>query len=106
MFDSTSRYFPLETATLERRNEDGSVTQTRYVKRRLLDKVDNRFTWVGTHKVQSGERLDNIAARYFGDPTLFWRICDTQLEPDPFALLDIAISTGQLLRIGYRLPSA
>ena len=28
-----------------------------------------------------GERLDNVAAQYLGDPTLFWRLCDANNAP-------------------------
>jgi hypothetical protein len=35
------------------------------------------------HTVVQGERLDNITARYLGDPTQFWQVCDANgvLEP-------------------------
>jgi hypothetical protein len=34
--------------------------------------------------VKEPDRLDNIAARYLGDPEQFWRICDANpiLEPE------------------------
>lgn len=103
MFDSTSRYAAIEIATLDASDADGRVRTVRYVKRRLLAKVDRQFTWVGMHVVQSGDRLDNIAARYFGDPTLFWRVCDAHTMLDP---ADLSDHVGGVLRIGYRLPSA
>ena len=44
--------------------------------------------------VSEGERLDNIAAHYVGDPLLFWRICDANGDMRPDALIE---------RIGRRL---
>jgi len=106
MFDATSRYFSLGTEVLHVSEADGSASQIRYVRRRLLPKPDGGMTRVGVHRVQPGERLDNITARYFGDPTLFWRVCDAQHEPDPFVLVDRAAASGQVLVIGYRLPAS
>lgn len=36
------------------------------------------------HVMADGERLDHLAARTFGDPEQFWRICDanTEMRPD------------------------
>ena len=36
------------------------------------------------HMVTRGDRLDLITARYIGDPTQFWRVCDANdvLRPD------------------------
>jgi hypothetical protein len=34
--------------------------------------------------VAQGDRLDNVTARYLGDPAQFWRVCDANnvLRPD------------------------
>ena len=36
------------------------------------------------HSVKEGDRLDNIAAHYLGDPEQFWRLCDANeaMQPD------------------------
>ena len=34
------------------------------------------FATVAQHTVQQGDRLDLIAAKYLGDPLMFWLICD------------------------------
>ena len=52
---------------------DGPVA---YVKRRFVPAARTVPGDRRTHTVEQGERLDNIAAQYLGDPTLFWRLCD------------------------------
>jgi nucleoid-associated protein YgaU len=39
---------------------------------------------VATHVVKQGDRLDLIAARYYGDPLLYWVVCDANgaIRPD------------------------
>lgn len=34
-----------------------------------------------------GDRLDTLAARFYRDPTLFWRIADASDELDPFDIV-------------------
>ena len=43
-----------------------------------------------------GERLDNIAAQYLGDPTLFWRLADANGAMRPEELTE---TVGRKLRI-------
>jgi hypothetical protein len=41
------------------------------------------------HIVTADDRLDQLAARYYGQPLLFWRICDANPELlSPLALVD------------------
>lgn len=42
------------------------------------------FAVVATHTVRSGDRLDLIAARYLGDPLMYWLLCDANgaIRPD------------------------
>ena len=35
------------------------------------------------HGFAAGERLDTVTARYLGDPTQFWQICDANLVLRP-----------------------
>jgi len=95
LFQANSRYYGLATVTLE--TPDGSVT---YVKRRFAPQPE-RFQLIQAHTVQQGERLDNIAAQYLGDPTLFWRLCDANRALKPWVLtetpgttLDITMPDG------------
>lgn len=79
LFASNSRYFGIATATLQK---PGQPPMT-YLLRRFLPLASN-FQVVQQHTVVAGERLDHIAARFLGDPTLFWRLCDANnaMRPD------------------------
>ena len=74
MFDFTSRYYPLETAVHVA--PDGRPIP--YKRRRFLPPGET-LPLLAEETVLQGDRLDLIAARHLGDPTLFWRICDATL---------------------------
>jgi hypothetical protein len=46
---------------------------------------------VGYFRRQSGDRLDQIAARFLADATDFWRVCDANgaMIPDALAARDL-----------------
>ena len=90
MFTPTSRYYNLETAVY---NADPAHPIT-YVRRRFLPPLNG--TTAAEHAVEHPERLDNITARYLGDPEQFWRICDanTAMQPD-----DLTVEVGRRLKI-------
>src|SRR4051812_6288827 len=96
MFDTSSRYAPLPTATLKVPDSggDGGAREVRYVTRRIIAPAGDATTLV-EHTVVQGERLDHIAARYAGDPTQFWRICDANNVADAETLE----TTGRVVRI-------
>jgi nucleoid-associated protein YgaU len=98
----SSRYHGSETATIE--TADG-VTVV-HLRRRFLPLV-GELTVRQEHRVAKGDRLDNLAAHYLGDPVLFWRIADAnnamraeELTERPGRRLRIAFAedTGGLLR--------
>lgn len=71
LFSNTSRYYGIATETYT----DAQGRTVVYLQRRFLpDPAD--FQVIQYHTVVEGERLDNIAAQFLGDPTLFWRLCD------------------------------
>ena len=96
MFDSTSRYAALPTATLTTTDADGAERVVRYVVRRFIAPPDPNAPDLARHTATQDERLDNITARYLGDPTLFWRICDANdaLRPD-----ELTDEVGRVIRI-------
>jgi hypothetical protein len=79
MFEPGSRYSNLEDATLIVKNADGTQRTLTYKERRILPPLpEGAESAEGSteHTVDDEERLDRITARYLGDPTLFWQICD------------------------------
>ncbi len=95
MFDPTSRYYNIEVATLTPTNLDGLPREIRYVKRRFIPPRDGATTLL-EHTVTQEERLDNITARYLGDPTQYWRVCDANTALQPDALTD---TVGNVIEI-------
>ena len=90
-FPPTSRYYGIEVAVLE--GPDGEPTP--YLRRRLLPQ-SSRFAVLSEHVVMGGERLDQIAAAAFGDPELFFRLCDAN---DALHPLELTERVGRRLRI-------
>lgn len=91
LFPITSRYYGLDTATLEL--ADGRTLI--YVRRRVVPPAD-RFELLQEHTVIEGERLDQIAAEHLGDPEQFWRLCDANNALRPTELTD---TVGRAIRI-------
>jgi len=91
VFPSESRYHGIPAVQLTQ--PDG--TEVAYVKRRFVPPPEN-FALLQEHRVTDGDRLDNLAARYIGDPTQYWRICDANGAMRPAELTETA---GRRLRI-------
>ena len=95
MFDPTSRYANLEVATMTLTDSDGLPREIRFVRRRFIPSTAGATTLV-EHTVAQGERLDNITARYLGDPTQFWRLCDANNAMQPE---DLTAMVGTVIKI-------
>jgi nucleoid-associated protein YgaU len=54
----------------------------------LLPRFSTRGEAALSHRVVAGDRLDLLAARYFGDPLQYWRIADANPTPSPDELLE------------------
>jgi hypothetical protein len=91
LFPPTSRYYGIETATLETAEGKSII----YLRRRFCPPPE-RFALLQEHKVVQGDRLDNITAQYLGDPEQFWRICDSNgaMRPD-----ELTETVGRRLKI-------
>ncbi|WP_255550716.1 LysM domain-containing protein [Granulicella sp. dw_53] len=87
----SSRYYgsPVLTLTLP------NGTEVAYLQRRILPQPDV-YTSIIEHNVVEGDRLDVLAARYLGDPLLFWMICDVNAATDPEQL---TAQTGRTIKI-------
>jgi len=91
MFAITSRYYSISTAELK--TADG--TNIVYLRRRFVPSPEV-FALLLEHTVAEGDRVDNVAARYLGDPEQFWRICDANGAIRPEELIE---TVGRRLRI-------
>ncbi|WP_055554577.1 hypothetical protein [Streptomyces sp. NBRC 110028] len=86
-YPRTSRYHDAEIGV--HTQPDG--TEVRYVKRRLLPPLAEAKAEAEAeaedetvpHTVGSGERPDQLAQRYLGDPGQWWRIADVNPTLDP-----------------------
>lgn len=95
MFDHTSRYYPVPTATLTA--PDG--TATIYVRRRFLPQGES-LPLMTMAAVPPGDRIDLLSNRVYGDPLAFWRICDANNALDPLDMMaDAAGNPAQRLRV-------
>jgi hypothetical protein len=79
VFEPTSRYAAVADATLP-----VGARLVRYKRRRFVPAPTGSV--VAEHVVVPGDRLDLLAARYLGDPTLFWKLCDAAGVLDPAEL--------------------
>jgi nucleoid-associated protein YgaU len=95
MFDPTSRYAELETVKITVTAGDGQPRVVAFKQRRFIATAAESPTLV-EHTVTQGDRLDNIAERYLGDPTQFWRVCDANqvLRPD-----ELTEDVGRIIKI-------
>lgn len=91
MFEPSSRYYALETATLAA--PGGHIIP--YKRRRFLPKGEDMPLLVEV-TVKQGDRLDLITSSTLGDPEQFWRICDANNTMKPFELTD---KPGRVIRV-------
>jgi len=91
VFEHTSRYYDLETATYT--TPDGRVVA--YKRRRFLPR-GGEMSLLAEVTVIRGDRLDLIAARTLGDPEQFWRVCDANDAMNPVILTE---EPGRTLRV-------
>lgn len=91
MFEHTSRYYGLETATHS--TPDGRVVA--YKRRRFLPRGKEMPLLVEVTVIQ-GDRLDLITARTLGDPEQFWRVCDANDAMNP---PDLTARPGKAVRV-------
>lgn len=91
LFSPSSRYYGIGTLNYVTPQRTTIV----YIQRRFVPPPEN-FQLLQQRTVTQGERLDNLAAQFLGDPTLFWRLCDANnaMRPD-----DLTETPGRVLRI-------
>ena len=93
MFPTDSRYYGSSMLTYVTR----SGRMISYLARRIVPQPGpQNFATIAQHTVRQGDRLDLIAAKYLGDPLMFWLICDANGAIDPDELVE---TPGTVLRI-------
>ena len=93
-FPDNSRYHGVAVATWKPRDREPIA----YLRRRFVPPPE-RFAVLQEHTVVEGDRVDNLAAQYLGDPELYWRLCDANGAMRPDELTD---TTGA--RVAITLP--
>jgi hypothetical protein len=78
-----SRYAAVPVAVFAAVDSSGVEREVRYLRRRFLPPPASGVPQA-VHAVVQGDRIDLIAARYLGDATQFWRVCDATrvIHPD------------------------
>jgi hypothetical protein len=91
-FPTDSRYYT--SSTLQYTAPNGQTVT--YLARRFVPQPGAaNFSTIAKHTVKQGDRLDLVAAKYLGDPLLFWLLCDANgaIKPDTLE------KTGTVLNI-------
>ena len=98
LFPPNSRYagVPLRTRVAA----DG--TDETFVGRRIIPAME-RYRALDRYRTNNDSRIDNVAAAAFGDPELYWRICDANGDQEP---ADATSPEGRLLMIPLPLEIA
>lgn len=81
-----SRYDGAQVGSVRVPDGLGGEREVHYLRRRLV-RDRSGAPALAQHRVAEDDRLDLISARYYGDPTAFWRICDANLAVDPDQLV-------------------
>jgi hypothetical protein len=97
-FPTDSRYYGSSTLSYTAPN---GQTFT-YLARRIVPQPGApNYATVAQHTVNQGDRLDLLAAKYLGDPLIFWLICDAngairpnELVETPGSVLNITMPQG------------
>ena len=79
LFAPTSRYYAIKTSTFMTMDKKTIV----HLGRRFVPSPDE-YTPLQEHTISQGDRLDNLAAQYLGDPEQYWQLCDANgaVRPD------------------------
>jgi hypothetical protein len=98
-FSPTSRYAGLAVNTFV----DAAGTAHSYVARRFVPPA-SAFALVQEYTVVQGDRIDNLANTFLGDPEQFWKLCDANSAMEPEALLELGAALRITLPQGVPAP--
>jgi len=101
MFPPNSRYQNVPTATYT--TPSGKMIV--YLLQRVVP-PPSQFATIQVYTVKQGDRIDNISALAFGDPRLYWRICDANLIMVPAdATANAAVGTQLNITLPPGIPA-
>jgi hypothetical protein len=84
-FPTDSRYY--NSPTLQYTAPNGQAIT--YLARRFVPQPGApNYATVAQHSVKQGDRLDLLAAKYLGDPLMFWLLCDANGAIQPNQLVE------------------
>ncbi len=101
--DPKSRYAQVSQAVVEKILSDGSARTVSFLCRRFIPR-EISGTVLAEHQVTSGERPDAVAAKYFGDPEQYWRLCDSASVRHPEELTQVPGSVVRVVLPGSGSP--
>lgn len=99
-FSPSSRYAKIALST----HVDARGNTISYLGRRFLP-PSTRFAQLQLYTVVQGDRLDNLANRFLGDPEQFWKLCDANDAMDPDDLVEVGESLRITLPQGIPAPT-
>lgn len=92
-FPTDSRYYGASTLLYTTPTGESIA----YLARRIVPQLGApNFATIAQHTVRQGDRLDLIAAKYLGNPLVFWLICDANGAIEPH---DLVTTSGKVLNI-------
>lgn len=91
LFPPTSRYHGVPVKKTKR--ADGK--EVTYLSRRFVPQP-SAFETLQEYSIKQGDRIDNLAHEFVGDPEQFWRLADANHEMDPQQL---TAEVGRKIRI-------
>jgi hypothetical protein len=97
-FPTDSRYYGSSTLSYTAPNGQSFT----YLARRFVPQPGApNYATIAQHTVNQGDRLDLLAAKYLGDPLIFWLLCDANgairpndLVQTPGTVLNITMPQG------------
>ena len=91
LYPPSSRYYGISSAEAVL----GGGRVVRYLRRRFVPDPASLVP-IGQHRVADGDRLDNLATQYLGDPLQSWRLGDSNLT---LRLEALVAETGGRIRL-------
>ncbi len=77
-------------------------TPVNYLARRIVPRAST-YTSVQNYVIVDGDRLDNLANKFLGNPILYWMVCDANTVTDPDELT-AQVGTTIVVPVASNIP--